>query len=327
MAGINVDDLVTQLGDYHRKHASEIKKATLGKNKITEHFKTVMDVSDEYWANHAVTNNVVAGFAATWVEMGTTKFKANKVQARHLKVNYPIIPSTVLESFAATMYNEGVDPTAMEISKFIMDDMMRAIERDRGYLLAKGIYDETDAPTVFGASVDGIDQVLKNGILDGTMYKIPLPAFASNTAASNVELFARSIPTELRGMIDKLFMSEGQLDAYKADFRDTYGQYADYNRDGLVKEYFTGLPIIGLPHCENGRVWATYAENRVHVMNKVSQPIISDIQKADYKIKVFADWFEGLGFHINQHVLVSTLDSAGYGSGIATDSAYYFVTE
>jgi hypothetical protein len=325
MAGINIDDIVTALGAYSRNASKEIRSATLGEIPTTKYFRTVNNVDDEYFLNHSITDRVVVGFDNVWAEKGTTKFKPNLVKARHFKVNFPIIPSNIWKTWMSYLANEKLDITQYPITKYIVQEIAKAINRDRDYLLCRGIYNSVDYATVFGAAIDGINAILQAGIGDGTMYKIPLAPFISSNAVSNVEGFARAIPVEVRGMMDYIFMSTAQLDAYKADYRNTYGMNTDYGRDNLVKEYFSGLEIVGLPNLANGRIFTTYADNRVRVVNNTDQPILNDVQKADYKVKLFYEWFEGLGFHINQHVMVSVSNAAGYSSGITNDASTYFI--
>lgn len=323
--GVNIDDIVTSLGAYSRNASKEIRSATLGNIPTTKYFRTVMDVDDEYFLNHAVTDRVVVGFNNVWVEKGETKIKPNLVKARHFKVNFPVTPSTIWKSYLSYLANEKLDITQYPITKFIIEEVAKAINRDRDYLLCKGVWNSVDYATVFGAAVDGINAILQAGIGDGTMYKVNLAAFTSSNAVSNVEAFARAIPSEVRGMMDYIFMSTAQLDAYKADYRSSYGLHTDYSANGLVREYFSGLELVGLPNLPSGRIFTTYAENRVRVVNKTDQPILSDVQKADYKVKLFYEWFEGLGFHINQHVIVSVVNTVGYTSGLNTDGSLYYI--
>lgn len=324
--GVNVDDVVTALGAYNRKASKDIRSATLGEVPIAKYFRTVNDVDDEYFLNHSITDRVVVGFKNEWQEKGETKIKPNLVKAFHFKVNYGITPSVVWKTYLSYLANEKLDMAEYPISRYIIDvELGKAINRDRDYLLSKGQYNAATYDTVFGKACDGVDEKLRQGIADGTMFKVNLAPFTSSNAVSNVEAFARAIPIDVRSMMDFIFMSTTQLDAYKADYRNTYGLHTDYNKDGLVREYFSGIPIVGLPNLAAGRIWTTYGENRVRVVNKTDSPILTDIQKADYKIKLFYEWFEGLGFHINQHVIVSVPNTGGYASGIASDADVYFV--
>lgn len=324
--GVNVDDVVTSLGAYSRKASKDIRSATLGEVQITKYFRTVTDVDDEYFLQHSITDRVVMGFNSEWQEKGETKFKPNLVKAFHFKVNFGFKPSVVWKSYLSYLANEKLDIVQYPLSKYIMEvEMAKTINRDRDYVMGRGQYNAATYDTVFGTANDGINEKLRQGIADGTMFKVNLPVFTSSNRVSGVEAFARAIPIELRDMMDAIFMSTSDLDAYKQDYRSTYGQNMDYSKDGLVKEYFTGIPLVGLNNLQSGRLWTTYPENRVRVVNKTDQPILTDIQKVDYKVKLFYEWFEGIGFHINQHVIVSVPNTGGYASGIASDADIYYV--
>jgi hypothetical protein len=51
-------------------------------------------------------------------------------------------------------------------------------------------------------------------------------------------------------------------------------------------------------------------------------PKVTDIQIQDYDVKIFMEWWMGLGFWTNQMVLVSVY--SGSGSGLSSEHSTYY---
>lgn len=328
MAGISVSDVATELGAYYRTNTEEIREMVYNKSQAQQYMRTVTKIKGQYPAVHSVTGHVVQGFAAAWNAVGTTTFKANILTAYHQKVNFPIVPSQVLSSWLAYLYDEKVSKEEMPISKYIANKVLKpAVERDLDYLIGNGDYDAGDLAT-FGKSMDGLKVILADGLAssDKPMYKMPIAALAASgsNAVSRVETFEDLIPDSVRGMITKIFMSRQQLDKYKRNYRDTYGSQNDFGKDQLVRTYVGDREIVGLT-CLNGSdiIFATPDENFLRLIDAAENPPeINDVQVADYTVKLFMEFHLGVGFHINQMVLASV--SIGSGSGLRTDNDTYY---
>lgn len=328
MAGISVTDVQTEFGSYYRTQNQEIRDMVYNKSQSQKYMRTITKVKGKYPVIHSVTDRVIQGFSTTWNAKGTTEFVPNELTAYHQKVNFPIVPATVLNSWLAYLYQENVSKEQMPISKYIMEKVLKpAVERDVEYLIGNGDYDANDL-TTFGKSMDGLKVILADGLASSTkpMYKMPLAALTSNgsNAVARVEAFEDQIPNSVRGLIDKIYMSQAQLDKYKRNYRDTYGAQTDFSKDQLTTTYVGNRELVGLT-CLNGSdiIFATPDENFLKLIDAFDNPPeINDVQVADYTVKIFMEFHLGVGFAINQLVLASV--SSGSGSGLTTDNDTYY---
>lgn len=320
---INKTDVVTELGAYSRKSPDVIKNMVYKTAEALSYMKAITKVDGEYPVVHSITGHIVQGFAAVWNAVGVTKLKANILKAYRQKVNYEFVPADVLNSWVAFMYAEDVKPADMPISKYIIEkELMPRVVADIEYLIGHGAYDAADLAT-FGKSMDGLIVLLTAGIADGTMYKMPIAAITDSNIVSQVDKFEDGIPDEIDTAINKIYMSKKNKRKYQRDFRNQFGDNNDYSKTQTLKTYSGDRDIIGLS-CLNGSdlIFATPDDNFLKLIDINVPPKITDIQTADYKVKVFMEWVLGVGFHINQMVLVSVVN--GNGSGLAVDSDLYY---
>lgn len=326
LANVSVTQVKTELGAYIRKANEEVSAMVYTKSQVAKYMKTITKVQGEYPTIHSVTDRVVQGFQAAWNGKGTTTFKANVLTAYKQKVNMAITPANVFKSWLAFLYQEGLKQADMPISKYIIEkELSPAVERDIEYLMGNGVYDEGDL-TTFGKSMNGLKAILATGVAssDKPMYKIPLLTLTDANILAQVEKFEDNIPDEVSGMINKIYMSRKNATRYRRAARAAYGTMTDFTKDSVQRTSDGDREIVGLT-CLNGSdvIFATPDENFLKLVDVIdAPPSITDIQAADYDVKIFMEWTLGIGFAINQLVLCSVTD--GSGSGLTTDNDVYY---
>lgn len=324
--GLTTTQLTSQLGAYFRSNNKQLEQMIYQKSQVAKYMKTITGVKGKYPALHTVTGNLVQGFASTWNAIGSTSFKANELVAYRQKVNYEFVPDDIENTWLAELFVENKTRMEMPITKYIIEkEIMPRVQADVEYLMGRGSYN-SGALSTFGNSMDGIATILAAGLAssDQPMYKMPIPAFSSSTMVTAVEKFEDLIPTNIRSSIAKIYMSTVNRDAYLKDMRNTFGSNWGFTRDQTVMTYTGQREIVGLD-CLNGTnyIFATPDSNFIRLIDIIDRPLVTDVQAYDYKIKVFMDFWLGVGFAINQLVLVGV--SSGSGSGLTTEQSTYYL--
>lgn len=323
--GISATQLAAELGAYFRANNKEIKQMVYQDTVTSKYMRSVSKVKGRFPAPHSITSRVIQGFTTTWAELGTTYMKANELINYHQKINFPIVPADILGTWLAELYAEDKKAVDMPISQYIVQkELPLAINRDLEYLWGQGVYDANDLGT-FGKSMNGLVKILADGIAssDKPMYKIPLDALTDSNISSQVEKFEASFPQALFNEDMDIYMSTVNAYRYKRDVRNTFGLNTDYNTAFQTKSNLTGRNIVGLPSMNGSNViFATPRGNMLRLIDIFDKPQVTDVQVADYKVKVFMEWWDGIGFWMNQLVLVSV--DNGSGSGLATDNSIYY---
>lgn len=329
---INKTQLVNELGNYFRVNNKLVKSFVYQKRVTSQFFKPIYKVKGEFPALSSVTGRVIQAFQSVWNEVGETQFTANKLTNSHLKVNYPIIPDDIEASWLAELDANNQRLSERPITQYILEkELMPAIARDQEYLFGRG---DTSNSDVFLSSMNGLVKIFYQGQrdADNPMYNILLPTPTPSNEVANVEAFEEAIPYPFYDNYDMpIFMSSRKLMAYKRDYRNEFGSNfiiaEGFEKVQLEKSYLTGRQLIGLPSLNGTDImFMSPAENMLRLQDIIVDPIINDIQILDYKVKIFMDWWDGLGFWSNQMVFVASYPAASdiTASGLKSDNDTYY---
>jgi len=323
--GITVTDIQTELGALNRKDNRLIQPWVYANDlQLAAHCKTIPKVNGEYPIPQAVMDHVVQAFRPQWDAMGTLKIKANRLRDYRQKVNLAIKANDVYKSWVGDLYVEGKKPADQPISQYIMNTILGpSVKNDMSFLEIKGVFGQDNQ--AFGASMDGIEQVLLQGVASATQPMIrnvlSAPLSPTNIVDRVIE-FERYIQTKLvrvKNQYKKLFMSATMATNYRLKYEALYGVNMDYTAAGGMLSKVLRLEIVPIDYLDDQIMFCSPEGNMVRlidVIDPANAPAITDIQVLDYDLKVFMEFTLGYGFLYNQAVCVATYSGA---SGLAAD--------
>jgi hypothetical protein len=211
----------------------------------------------------------------------------------------------------------------MPISKYIIEqELLPKVIDDLADLEVNGVYDANNLDT-YGASMNGINKILtdllalpKPTVLkEPSPFKIPLTTLTDSNIVEQVTSFERQFPSKIKGKIKKIFMSENNVERYILDYENTFGQNK-FQNDAL-KTRLGKREIIAIPGMPSDHIFATTEDNFVRLIDVFDgKPAVTDIQKQDYKVKFFMEFWKGYDFWIDEMVLISNYADAQYGLGL-----------
>ncbi len=318
---MDLSQVKTELGSYWRKNVSIIRGWVYKEADIIKYLNPLTKVKGKYPAFHIIMGHLVQGFQAEWAALGTVKIKANQLQSFHHKVNVPIVPSEVEGSWLAELNNKNLTPIQRPISQYIMEMAIKpAVIQDIEELLIDGVYDE-DRLDEFGFSMNGLKEVLRLGKIDTSnpMYRMLLSAVPTADNIVDVVLeFEQKIPRKLKKKLTRIYMDQKLADDYWLKFNELYGAHFLTKEQDAIRTRLRKLEIVALDMEGSTDIFTTPNENFLLLTDDLdgNGPKITDIQIQDYTVKIFMEWFMGIGFWTNQMVLVSQY--TGEGSGLAS---------
>ena len=211
MATVNVQDVAKELGEYV-KHNTDILSAGVYSPDIQVNAlcKTITAVKGKFPQFHKILSHVVQGFKAEWQELGEAEFKHKMLQNYRQKVNFPIIPDEILNTWLATLYTEGKSKQEHPISKEIMDDLIAKIVDDLQLLSITGVQDDATADGEFGNSLNGISTQVAAAVANTThpAFRIPLNAITAVNILDEIKSFEKQLPAKMRRKIKNIVMSD-----------------------------------------------------------------------------------------------------------------------
>lgn len=327
---ILIDDVVKEL-DTFLAHNPTLISASVNRADITldMHTKPLTKVKGKYPQAHTLLSNVVQGFSNVWNELGALQIEHKILKDYHQKVNFPIIPSEILSSYFAELYAEDKKPEDMPISKYIIEnELLPKVIDNLDYLSVEGVYDANRLDE-FGYSMNGVVKLLDDMVAgtpgtDHTPFQIPLTALTDDNVVAQVTSFERQLPSKFKkkGVIKKIFMSENNVERYILDYEETFGQN-QFQKD-VLKTRLGKREIVGIPGMESDYIFATTENNFRRLIDVFDEPKVTDIQKQDYKVKIFMEFWRGYDFLINEMVFVSNYSDTQYGLGTTALNQKYF---
>lgn len=325
---INIDQIKTELGAYIKENPNVLSPAIYSKEvTIDKHCQTITKVNGEFPSFASVMSHVVQGFSSEWTEMGEIQFTAKLLKAFKQKVNFSFVPADMVGSWLANMYEEGKSLEEMPISKYIFEKLKEKIVSDVELLSLRGKRDDNDNVKKFGNSLNGwatiITAVKTN--TEFTAFSIPLEAFTKVNILDQFKAYEEGLPTN--GDVKKVFCSKKMGMWYKDAYKSEYGSNPTYKDGDSMRTPLLDLEIVPL-NIPDDIIFSTPEWNMKKLVDLLAGAEITDIQKQDYKLKVFFEFTLNYDLAVNQVCYVGNFDAdAVRGLNNAEQNALFYPEE
>lgn len=346
---IEVTDLREEFGTYlnNQRNLDLIRQVLTG--FVTAQYMTTVLAVTEWRAIRSIITSVVQQFTPEWTPLGKGKFTPITIKNRRQKINVPIIPAEVLDSYLFHLYDEGLAPDQMPITKYITDTLVKPqmLQDIEMRMVAKGKYVEKDWNTVNSGDAgtapedacDGFETILVDnkggsaGINYFTQGTINWATATDQEVLDFVNAFVDWINPQYQTMAMRIFCSLDIYKRYKRAYKKIWGAGSGTENPNFgpdVIDYSDNV-LTPLPSMyKSPIIFSTPKQNFIKLRHKNEAPnIINDVQKQDYKVKLFGEFWFGVGFAIGEAVFAYVPD--GYDPkgvingtwGAATDYQKY----
>ena len=306
---IETEDLKTEFGKYVSDRRYEIITLLFGKLQCTQYMTTKMTDKTEWQAVQSVISDLIQKFTPYWTPSGKVKFTPIVIKNRKHKINYPLKPAEIMEDVIAYLYDEGLQPKDMPIVKYCIEVLLKPkVEEERDEQLAVGVFDESknknkndgDDGDLHG-SLDGYITILKQLHEDKEQNIIRLLPGVNLTRQNIYDQFDniyQQIPKKYRTKKLPIFIDPDLLNLYELARDDKFpnSKNEDENKKRLQHTNFTFVPLDGMTG--TGLFFITPKENFIHLLSKNKGLSKIWIQAENYDVKIFAEWWEAVGFEI-----------------------------
>jgi len=303
---IDTQELKKEFGKYVASNRLEILKGLFGQTESTQYMSTIITDKTEVRANQAsIIGSVLQQFVPVWTPSGKAKFTPLTIKNFKCKINVPIIPSDIMEDILGYMYDEQASQLqSMPVVRYILFQLIFPNEPD-------GNGDYTASMPI--QTMDGyLTQIVKKFVADYEQ--------ADVTKLSGIRWLQKGVqidPAEknVRTVIDaavkevadkyplyakkamKVHIDPVLADAYRREYLEEYKWLK--NQDGTHKNDID-FSNFTFAECEGmrgtGCFFITPKENFKHLMSHNPQNVTLRFQEQDYMVKVFGEWWEGVGF-------------------------------
>lgn len=306
---INTEELKTEFGKYVSDMRYDILTLLFGKLQATQYMTTKMTEKTEWRATQSHISDLMQKFTPYWTPSGQVKFTPITITNHKHKINLPIKPAEIMEDVIGYLYDEGLQPKDMPIVKYIIEVLLKPkVEEERDEQIAIGVYDDSknknkkdgDSGDVFG-SIDGYVTVLKKIHEDVELNMIRLLEGVTLTRENIYDKFDEiymAIPKKYRNHKLPIFIDPDLLHLYDLARDDKFpnSKNEDEGKRRLQHTNFVFTPLAGMTG--TGCFFITPKDNFIHLLSKNKGATKIWIQSENYDVKLFAEWWEAVGFAI-----------------------------
>ncbi len=325
---IDADDLRKELGPYlSQGNNLDILQQLYQSFSTSEHLTWIRAVTEYKAAQSLSVGRIVQQFKAEWTPKGSTKFKPLSIKNYRHKVNFAIIPAEVGEGWLFHLYDEGLSPDQMPITRYIVDNVMLPQIADdiENVMIAKAKYVEDSKKTE--ETMDGYETILveakKSHNKSFRFFKDDknLLKATDDEVLETIDDFVASFAPLYKSKQMPVFLSRDIYLKYKRAYKKKWGagsgtEKTNFGEDRVdfsncylqVLDSLYGSPIV----------FSTPKENFIGLRHKNPAPFISDIQKHNYEVRFFGEFWLGVGFLLGEAVFAIVPD--GYDPKAAISS-------
>ena len=307
---ITLSSIVSEFGAYYEnagQNKARIIRLLTQARELTNYCTPIKTDDQIYRLSNAAFTSIVQPFQKAFTAKGGTTLTPNEIRVYNPKVDDEFYPDDIKASWlgflsAPNMNREEWPLVRWLIEEYYMKQIDRDMELNEYY---KGVY-AAPTPGVAGAdgtSLQGLQKQLQDGVDAGTINTISIEALSASTIFDQVEKFTDGISEVYQGIEMKVFMSRYWYKKYMQDKRSQgfYQKTSDQQIDAGID--FTPQSVVPLA-CMTGTndIFCTPKANLLHITAATSTKNQLKVEEAKRNVAVMADWWEGLGFGINQAV-------------------------
>ena len=324
---MTIEDVKKELGEHLANNAKVVPNMVYSDEVVLDRLcKVITSIKGSFPSFHSIMTNVVQGFKPEWQELGEAQIKSKKLQTYRQKVNFGLIPAEILNTYlAGDYYDEEKDLPNKTISQYILEEELKPkVIDDLNWLSIMAERDDANADGQFGSSLSGFKTIVEDAVAHAThpAFQIPVNALTANNIVDEVTDFETKLPEKAKMKVKAIMMSHSNAERYIRRYVEQYGDN-QFKKD--EKKTFFGRDIIALPFLDDDKIVATTDGNLVKLIDKIDNPpMITDLQKDDYKLKIFMEFSVGYDFLINEMVFVANYADTTYGLGETAKNQLYY---
>lgn len=332
---IETTELQKEFGKYVSSERLEILKGLMGTTESTKYMSTLVTDKTEVRAQQAAVDSVLQQFVPKWTPKGKSKFTPLTIKNYKCKINVPITPSDIMEDILGYLYDENLKPEDMPVVKYILYQLIfPKLDEEREVALAIGEFKETSAVKDGDAATDA------NDVMDGYVTQLKKLKKANNDKITWLLDGEKLEDATLLAQIDKavsevkplyrkktmfIHADPDLVIRYSKAYRKKYPWLKNEDGEKIRVDFsrFMFAPLEGMRG--TGAFFITPKENFKHLRSRDPQSAKVWMQGENYDVKIFAEWWEAVGFWLAEAIFAylppEETDSSSEASSSSSSSS------
>lgn len=331
---MTIAEVIAAYGAYYLNNGQNAASLyqRLFRRGVTEQLFTSVPTDNTIWqASKTSVGTILQPFQKAWTPKGSLTATPITIPQFKMKADLEETPDELEDTWLGFLADGNLKRTEWPFVRWLIEvHLVPQIEEDFELNeIFGGVRVEPTAgtPGAPGTSINGIKKVLNDHAGAGRITPIALGAFPSTSdteaCCEYVEAFAKSIVKRYRNTPMYISMSEDNALAYAKGRGKKYGKdtnMVNRTNDAPVADMLleTSVPVeyhrqrvVGLPSVgDSGKVWATPVSNAKRLIKKSQNIGQFQIENVDRKVKLYTDFYKGIGFVLPEAVFMNDVDMA-----------------
>lgn len=319
---ITVSDIVREYGAFYEnagQNKTRILNLLTQGRELTGFCTPIKTDNTIFRLSNAAFQSLVQPFQKSFTQKGGATFTPNEIRVFNMKIDDEFYPDDIKATWLGFLAASKVSREEWPLVRWLIEEYyMKQIDRDMELNeYYKGVYvaPTTNVAGPDGTGMNGLQMQIQAGVDAGTMNSINIGTLNPSTIFDQVEEFTDYISEVYQGVPMSIFMSKYWYKKYMQDKRAQgfYQKTSDAQIDAGID--FTPQSVVGLAAMTGTNdIFCTPKANLIHVTSETLTKNQFKLEESKRVVSVMADWWEGLGFGINQAVWTS-IRPTGSGSG------------
>jgi len=299
--------IIDQWGNYYidgGQNERDLNRLLLFDNTFAKNATTVPTQNQVIKMALATLTEIIQGFQNKWTPKGTVDFEPNEIILTKLKVDYEFYPDDVEESWLGFLASNNLDRKTWPIVRWIAEKLFipQIVDDLERNALYKGVKQPITVGTASttAASMNGLKYYLQNKTGINRLTPIALDA---SVIYDQIEKLYEEIQEEYQSLNMGIYLAPKWYRAFLKDKR-TLGYY-QITKPGEINSSldFSPANVIGMPSMiGTDDIFITHKSNLIYGVKKSENQSRVQIENIDRLVKLYTDFFLGVGFAINQAV-------------------------
>lgn len=314
---ITITDIITEFGAYYLNNGQNLTRvlALLYRKSMTEEMLATRVTEETRWrASKALITELLQPFQKGWTPKGGTTFTPIEILLFKMKIDFELYPDDIEESWLGFLADNNLDRKAWPLVRFLVEQhiipkMQEEFEMQTVFW-GKREEPATDVAGLAWQSMDGLRKQRNAAVLAGKTTPISIGAWDADNGnlVAQFEEFADGIDKRYWKVPMILACNEDLARRYARGVRELYGKDMDFaGTDLRIKD--TNIRLMGLAsHNGSDAVWCTTPENAIRLIKKESNIGNLRIENVDRLVKLFTDFWKGVGFPLPEILFTNDLD-------------------
>lgn len=312
-----VTDIISEFGAYYINIPENMNRLVrqLYAQSTTDSLLTPFYTDDTiYRASEGRMSRVLQPFQKAWTPIGDITFVPIAIQMFKQKIDCQEYPDDLEGTWLGFLAGDGIDRKTWPFVRWFIEQYLLPKAKE-DYELNEVFAGVFAAPTPgtaggIGTAMNGLRKAINDQVTADRITPITLGAVPSDPSdlVDYYEAFADGINPKYWNIPMMVGCSQANERNYKRGLRAKYGRDLDFTgTNATIKE--TNLTVVGLPSMVgNDKIWCTPKSNVLQLNKKTQNMQTVQIDSIDRLIKLFSDWWSGVGILIPEILFTNDVD-------------------